>query len=176
MAVDYEGAVVTYDGSSWSIAGAIGPFADLSSLTCLSSSFCMAVGAESAYLYDGRVWEQGMAIDRYLLLASVSCTSVSSCAAVDQDGYATVYEGARHWTALTHIDAVIADLHAVSCGSASFCVAIDSAGNAIGYDGTAWSKPTPIYPGEVNLSAVSCTSSSFCMAVDTGGRALIGRR
>jgi len=141
----------------------------LTSVSCTSPSFCMAVDSVGDVLsYDGSTWSSPTLIDPGAALASVSCTSSSFCVAVDESGNALDYHGTS-WSAPVSVDPPL--LLSVSCASPSFCVAVGYLGSETTYDGTSWSAPSTIDLTNY-LNAVSCTSSTFCAAVDSSGHAL----
>jgi hypothetical protein len=89
VAVDWNGYVFTYDGTSWSSSPAsIDPDDGLSSVSCPTTGFCVAVeNSGNALPYDGSTWSSPASIDDSGGgLTSVSCTTAGSCAAVDQHG------------------------------------------------------------------------------------------
>ncbi|MGH9291818.1 MAG: Ig-like domain repeat protein [Acidimicrobiales bacterium] len=142
----------------------------LDSVSCASSTFCVAVDAGgNALVYNGARWTLPTSIDPGNALDSVSCASSTFCVAVDDAGNALVYNGAT-WTLPTSIDPYVFSV-SVSCASSSFCAAVDSSGNALTYDGSAWTAPVSVASYALNMS-VSCASSSFCAAVSGSGDAL----
>ncbi|MHB1569375.1 MAG: hypothetical protein ACYC0H_09235, partial [Solirubrobacteraceae bacterium] len=157
----------------WSAPSPIEPYNNLS-VSCASSSFCVAVGSTSGdvYTYDGGGWSKPSLIDPGGL-TSVSCASSSFCVAVDRGGDVLIYNGGG-WSAPSPIDPGSSpDLESVSCASSSFCVALDySDDEAFTYNGGGWSAPSPVSPYGLGLNSVSCASSSFCAAVDSQGNAL----
>ena len=142
----------------------------LTSVSCASSTFCMAVDASgNAVHYNGTTWSMDANVDLNVPLYSVSCVSSSFCQAVDLYGQVVTYDGTS-WSTPIFWDAS-GQLNSVSCTSTSFCVAVDTQGNAITYDGSTWSADATI-DATNNVTSVSCTSSTFCMAVDTSGNAV----
>ncbi len=61
-------------------------------ISCASSSFCVAVGGQDAYEYDGSEWSS-FDIDSDQSLAAVSCPTSRFCAAVDSSGRVVAYNG-----------------------------------------------------------------------------------
>jgi hypothetical protein len=87
--VDAAGKALTFDGSSWSDPVNIDGPNHLSSVSCPSVSFCVAVDeAGNAIAYDGNSWSDPVGIDTEVVdgLNSVSCSSASFCVAVGDDG------------------------------------------------------------------------------------------
>jgi hypothetical protein len=168
VAVDDEGNVLTYDGSSWSSPDSIDGLRQLNSVSCPTASFCAAVD-ESGYVltYNGSSWSSPDKIDSQDWLNSVSCPTASFCAAVDLNGNAFTYNGSS-WSSPDSIDG--STLFSVSCPTASFCAAADWSGNVLTYNGSSWSSPDSIDAGNW-LYSVSCPTTSFCAAVDANGNA-----
>lgn len=158
---------------TWS-ASNIDPGLDLVSVSCPTTTDCVAVDADSgtssdggnAFTYNGTSWSKPVAVDADLSFASVSCPTTSFCAAVDDSGSAFVYNGSS-WTAFKGIDPN--QFAAVSCASALFCAAVDNNGGAVTWDGTKWSSPAAVKTSGEGLVSVSCPSASFCMATDGSG-------
>jgi hypothetical protein len=149
------------------------------SVSCVSSSFCMAVGLANHALieeWNGSVW--------FILpspspgtgsgLMSVSCASTDFCAAVGS--YATSSGGgtlidlwnSHTWTRDRVPNLGSLGLLSVSCPTPTFCAAVSFSGSGqpatVIWDGTDWT-PT-FYPHEfVPFYGVSCASTTFCMAV-----------
>ena len=169
-AVDLQGNVLTFNGSSWSAPDMISE-GDLFSVSCPSASFCVAVGAGGAEnTWDGSTWSgPGPVGTDTSDLLSVSCTNSQFCVAVDDNGGVDTLNGSS-WTGPTAIDPGV-QLDSVSCTSQTFCVAIDHEGNAFTYGGEDWSSADNI-DGSTVLNRVSCTSASYCVAVDEDGNAL----
>jgi hypothetical protein len=146
----------TWNGSTWTIVPSPSPKlpgggAQLNSVSCTSSTSCMAVGetqvfhVPGGYLvphpfaesWNGSTWSQVATpalANSGASLNGVSCTSPSSCMAVGNEGTPknpTLFTLAESW------------------------------------NGTAWrflTTPPPLTPGGTALSTVSCASPSTCMA------------
>jgi hypothetical protein len=166
---------------------------DLYSVSCISTTSCVAVGASIdntnldslAMAWDGTTWtilttpSEASSDD---LLVSVSCASPTSCVAVGkQDDAGTDQSFAMSWDGSAWTTAVVpsvgADdnfLEAVSCVSATFCVAVGASFDGTKYqtliatwNGNAWAiAVSPNEGSDSNfLSSVSCTSAMSCAAV-----------
>ena len=154
----------TIDSNLWSSV-AISPTL-LTSISCPSKTFCMAVDTEgTAFQYDGTQWNEAENIDAGRTLKSVSCANPSYCLAVDSSGYAFVYSGS--WDSGIQFD-MDGEPSSVSCPSASFCMVTDNNGHSFTYDGTHWSDAELVNITS-DLTAVSCSSEHECMAVDAEG-------
>lgn len=165
---------------------------DLYSVSCISTTSCVAVGASIdntnldslAMTWDGTTWtilttpSEASSDD---LLVSVSCASPTSCVAVGrQDDAGTDQSFAMSWDGSAWTTAVVpsvgADnfLEAVSCVSATFCVAVGASFDGTKYqtliatwNGNAWAiAVSPNEGSDSNfLSSVSCTSAMSCAAI-----------
>jgi hypothetical protein len=195
LAADGFGNVDLWNGSTWSAGPAVTGFSQVGSVSCLSASFCEAVGGgpagQNAAVWDGTGWTD-QSTPGGGALAAVSCTSPAACSAVGQNAQATLAESwnGSAWTVepTPNPTATMGSvLSAVSCTSATFCVA---AGNyqsssvaSFGalqtlvevWDGTGWNLRTTPDPSTAQdlLSGVSCGSAQACTAVgqaqDPGG-------
>ena len=84
--------VTTATAMTWSAPRLIDPSGYLSSVSCPSPSFCVAVDhSGNAVTYNGASWSAPRSIDPNEMLMSVSCPSPSFCVAVDNVGLATTY-------------------------------------------------------------------------------------
>ncbi len=107
-------AVSVGSPSSWSAPVAIDGADTLTSVSCPSASFCVAVDdSGNALTFNGSSWSAPTSIDMHVLY-SVSCTSASFCAAVDLGGNALTFNGSS-WSAPTNINGHY--LVSVSCTS-----------------------------------------------------------
>ena len=161
----------------WSAPTSVDPTGQLSAVSCVSASFCVAVdnrfaAAGYALAYDGHSWSAPLLIDSTGGFNDVSCPTTSFCAAVTSDGRAYTYDGSS-WSAPTSLGTG-ETLNAVSCTSSAFCLATGSAnssGDVFIYNGTGWSRPPQPNPANV-IDDVSCPTSSFCVAADDAGNVL----
>ena len=96
MTVDNQGNALTYNGSTWA-TNFIDPIRNsIDSVSCTSSSFCMAVDGAGNALRHTTV-TPGSSPDNIdnNYISSVSCTSNSFCVAVDDYGNAFIYNGSE---------------------------------------------------------------------------------
>ena len=187
-----------WNGTTWTslsmptIPGAEG--GDLRSVSCLTTQFCVAVGAvdfagtDSPLIeqWNGTAWSvvQAAAATMGSSLASVSCTSPTFCMAAGSgtmdDPLVDQWNGST-WTPtnLTNPTPLIsATFNAVSCTSATMCMGVGSGNNgsvvsglSLVWNGSVWSitaAPTPSLSDAV-LEAVSCIGSNFCSAAGVVG-------
>lgn len=173
-------------GADWAIqptAGAEGMNGrSLSSVSCVSSMRCVAVGSASgsvlAETWNGIGWilmpVSGSAGEQPTL-ASVSCVSATDCVAVGSTGslpgggqsrsLAETWNGTS-WTVMSVPD--VGELSAVSCTSATACVAVGTQARVERWDGSNWKvQRTPKLAAltDGSLLSVSCVSASACTAV-----------
>ena len=173
-----------WNGSTWSYVSVPVPSvpAQLTHVSCVTSSFCMAVGNTGAAIFadewNGSAWSstsvaQPSAGDGVLF--SVDCLSATDCEAVGQTvPYGTLAEqwDGTSWT----IDpgdnpgTQVNLLAGVSCIDPSDCWAVGEENGLVlaeRLDGSAWSAvSTPDLGGDsVSLDSISCASETFCEAV-----------
>ncbi len=156
-------------GFAWSAPAFVDSAAGITSVSCPTASFCMAVDADgNALSFDGSSWSAPVSVDPGGNLNAVSCPTASFCMALDQGGDALEYNGTS-WSSPSAIDPN-RSFTSVSCPTASFCMAV-AYGDALSFDGSTWSAPVSVDTNG-DLSAVSCPSASFCVALDYSGYAL----
>jgi hypothetical protein len=194
LSADAFGHVDIWNGSSWSAGPAVAGFSFTGSLSCLSASFCEAVGegpsGENAAAWNGTSWtDQATPGPVSASLNAVSCTAATSCEAVGQNlgpndqtvTLADSWDGSAWTTQTTPNPATTqgSSLTSVSCASATSCTAIgqyqSSTVPSFGefqtlaevWDGTAWSVESTLDPSTGNnvLLGVSCGASQVCTAV-----------
>jgi len=164
---------------------------DLTSVSCVSPTFCVAVGwsmrnginVPLAETWNGSNWSlmpqpvgnpPGM-------LAAVSCTSRSFCMAIGEDSgpYAQTWDGTT-WRATSQpphtspppphgirlgIVTPTPRLTAVSCSGATSCVVTgELVGSALAWNGSSWTMLQLPHGG---ASPVSCSVGGPCFAVST---------
>ena len=172
---------------SWSITPSPNPSPPgygnyLDGVSCVSSTFCVAVGTFSngstnqalVDTFDGTSWSitQSPNIEgsSYNVLEGVSCVSPTFCVAVGT--LVETFDGTS-WSVTQNSSGI--GLEGVSCVSPTFCVAVGTFSNGSTnqalvetFDGTSWSitqSPNPSDNENSLLSAVSCVSPTFCVAV-----------
>ena len=184
-------------GDGWRVTpgrGYPGP-TSLASVSCLSESFCVAVGQHSsgdvvltaAESFDGEHWrlERSPSVGVFSNLTGVACVSRDWCAAVGdrlrgQGSRTLVLRREGSWSLRPSPSrSFISGFAAVSCVSPTACVAVgarrDGANRTFvaGWDGSAWTiAATPSPAGSNILSAVSCVRAGHgvgCFAVGTSG-------
>ena len=163
--------------------------ASLLSISCPSTTFCAAVGANSVVTTTngGASWVAGSLPSSSA--DAISCGAAMVCVAMDGNSVVTTTNGGSSWNASGTVpgDPVIAG---ISCPSTTFCAAVGNNGGiclgppintcneaaviATTTDGgTTWTTQNPGGPGD-SFSAVSCPSTSECTAVGRGQAATSG--
>ncbi|HEX9032603.1 MAG TPA: hypothetical protein VF834_12215 [Streptosporangiaceae bacterium] len=191
----------TWNGTSWqqqtvpSPAGGRSP--GLDGVSCISASFCEAVGITDepgytdstafAETWNGSSWSlqavPSPAGATGVLLKAVSCASATFCEAVGSylSSSYTILSLAEEWNGTTWTlqstpsqtasAPAPTQLDGVSCVSATFCEAVDFYGLlAERWNGTSWrahSVAVPSGTSSPGLYAVSCRSRTFCEVVGT---------
>jgi hypothetical protein len=181
-----------WDGTSWSVqptpnAPAAAGRSSLSGVSCVSASFCMAVGFSGdpngatarplAEAWDGARWSLKPPVPApgsSSGLTGVSCPAAGACEAV---GFRSTGTLAEAWNGTSWSiqrspgpNGATPQFTGVSCVSASACEAVGSPGAfAERWNGTVWSlQPSP--PGinvDSRFSGVSCASPKACAAAGT---------
>jgi hypothetical protein len=190
MSSDAFARVDTWNGSSWS-AGTDVPGFSVSSLSCVSASFCEVVGSgpsgENAAVWNGSTWtDQPTAGGTGEGLTSVSCLTATSCEAVgeliNQGSPLTLAEtwNGSAWTVQPTPNppgASSSSLDSVSCTAANACTAAgDTQASSMDpfdtlaevWNGTTWSlrsTPNRASAQQNILNGVSCVTGQACTAV-----------
>ncbi len=164
------GNAYVFDGTSWS--GAFNAWGGPSSVSCTSSSFCMAaIGGASEW--DGSSWSRPVDVDPVGEIDAVSCVGSALCMAVDSAGNVLVWRAAS-WTPPAPLRPGSADptkavaLTALSCTSTRACTVGTVDGAVSRWNGTTWSALDVVTGGHA-LTALSCVAPGFCMAADSVG-------
>jgi hypothetical protein len=164
--------VFMWNGSTWSDEILDSDYYSITSVSCVSTAFCMAVDAlGNEFTWNGSTWGARLDVDSANSLDSVSCPSTSFCAAVDQEGNALTFNGST-WSAPESIDPGVL-IDSLSCVSATFCMAGDYEGNTLDWNGSSWSARQFIDPGtsdnnqNYDTHSISCATTTLCVAVGT---------
>jgi photosystem II stability/assembly factor-like uncharacterized protein len=154
------------EGKSWVRRTIPKKIYDLSSVSCPSSSECVAVGANSIVTSNrsGKSWTSAKVPTGTNGLTDVSCESTLDCVAVHFNGIMTSTDGGASWSSAI-VPGDIDDLTAVSCYATSpDCVAVGGNEVVTSTDGgNSWTSQA--IPVSASLTGVSCTSTSHCVAV-----------
>jgi hypothetical protein len=169
-----------WDGSSWTPTA---QFSDtsrtfrelaLSSVSCASATWCVAVGAQqgagtiNAAVWDGQSWapaEVGAGASPPTL-SHVTCPSSAFCMADGAGGFFTWNGGS--WAVSTSADPTLT-YGMLSCMSASACL-VASGGDASSWNGSTWSAPAAVGVSTFGqFTDVSCADPTSCTMVDSTG-------
>jgi hypothetical protein len=189
--VPMASAVSGSSSARWSIPASpnvSSSFNELTAMSCVGPSFCVAVGNQTengrsdplSELWHGGSWSVVPSSEpsdqSAVYLAGVSCAAVSFCMAVGggvNGAFLESWNGSA-W-AVVPSPAGQLSLSGVSCVSSTFCMAVgstplpDFAALAEEWDGSTWSiVPTPSSPAgvdQVSLNSVSCSSATLCASV-----------
>src|SRR5215472_165862 len=171
-----------WNGKSWSLQSTprqksqFGPPSDtLLAVSCVSATFCEAVGSGAAggeaLQWNGSSWAlQTLPGLGSIAPMSLSCAAVAFCMAVDGGGRVDLWNGSS-WSVGPEVPLFAQQGSAaegVSCVSATFCEAVgggQSGENAAVWNGSTWSSQATGGPVSATLNAVSCTAPSACEAV-----------
>ena len=177
LAIDWNGIVHRFNGTSWHADGQLSlpAYESYFVVSCASPSWCEVAGEASDVGVAATWTTAGLSRpdDFGANIDAVSCASATFCVATGWDGdsdtvsSASVFNGAT-WSTPIIVDPVGEDA-SVSCPSTSFCMIALQNGDAVTYRAGAWSAPRKV--GSGGLIAVSCATSTFCVAVAAGGDA-----
>ena len=204
--------MLTGDPATWpasharqvTFGGALGGGGFLQSVTCTSSTACVAVGGDGngqpfALVGNPATWTAAQVHEMQLApalgeggsLASVTCTSSSACVAVGRDRHrlpivvsgdpSTWAGGQVREISLGSAFGWGGSLRSVACTSSSACVAVGGDGHSqpfmLAGDPSTWSnaqaneiKLDGTFGASGALLSVTCTTSSSCVAVGYDGR------
>jgi hypothetical protein len=162
--VSGEGDAMVFDGHSWTTPTSVLTTAStLSSVSCTSTSFCMAVDDAGEFLtFDGTSWTTPafIAAEARDGQYEVSCASATMCVAIG-NAYAYTYDGTT-WTQVSSLDDPD-DLTKVSCTETSVCVVAGS-GLLATLDGGTWTTAAD----SADINAVSCAPTADCITISVG--------
>ena len=156
----------------------------LSAVSCVSATFCEAVGAHGnalnpqsnlAEVWNGTTWKvqatpspQGPFGPTSNDLAGVSCVSTTFCEAVGNgpNGMSAELWNGTSWK-LQNRPGNGGVQQFVSCTSVDFCMSIDSFGRVDTWTGSSWSSGTNL-TGLSPVSGLSRVSVTFCEVTGSG--------
>jgi hypothetical protein len=185
-----EGAIETWNGTSWSSAFSGDSW--FSAVSCPSANACFAAGSSGndgiVETWNGTSWSQAVSSANTGRLTGISCNWLRSCVAVSSSD-SLVYDG-WSWRTVGLEQPGQTTIQSVSCAAPNDCIAVGDVyfttyGSALTlaehWNGYAWSvMATPnLAPGTSppvgvgaaggNLASVSCTAWNACVAVGYGG-------
>lgn len=170
-------------------AGSTGSF--LNSVSCASSTFCMAAGyftnsdstqSPLVEAWNGTNWfiqaAPGAPGASFTQLWGVACAAATSCMAVGNYSFSSPISGlnafAESWDgtrwSVSAVEPESTQLSAVACSDSKHCLAVGTFASestfAMQWNGSAWTfLTTATVPGIAELSGVSCTGAKSCIAV-----------
>jgi hypothetical protein len=171
-----------WNGKSWALQSTprqksqFGPPSDtLLAVSCVSATFCEAVGngaaGGEALQWNGTSWAlQPLPGIGGVQPMSLSCAAAAFCMAMDGFGRVDLWNGSS-WSIGQKVPLFSQQGSAaegVSCVSMSFCEAVgggQSGENAAVWNGSTWSTQTTGGPVSAVLNAVSCSAATVCEAV-----------
>jgi subtilisin family serine protease len=189
-----------WDGNSWTLGEPVNPTqlgkegeqASLNTVSCVSPSWCMAIGfaikdgvySRIAEVWDGKSWSliaAPLTTGEATELRSIECTSPAACIVVGlhresllkQGGLIERWNGSK-WSIETpsHSEETYWQFRDIDCLSANACVAVGDAasGHAVGasWNGSSWSiesMPVTSDTSANELFGVSCATATSCTAV-----------
>lgn len=184
-----------WDGTAWSLVPAAAPDASvnsspgLSSVSCLSASFCEAIGASVdsggpafAEQWDGAAWHlQVLASDHQGEVEGLACATVRFCIAYGINGSGR--ELTWRWNGASWTQAAPAALrgiwlNAIACPTARSCFAVARRVKSNGpggatriehWNGSAWSTVSVKLPSGAGLGGISCPRPGHCTATGSIG-------
>ncbi len=157
------GLSAVFNGSAWSAPVTISNVDQIRSLSCTTSSFCMAVSAVGlAYTYSTSGWSSSVDAASPIPLVQVSCADTTFCVAVSNTGRAYFYNGSWSGPAILNASG---SMDGVTCPlGATFCLALSDGGYYTTHDGTTWTGATTLETGKPSVG--SCASATSCMVTD----------
>jgi hypothetical protein len=163
LGVTADNFAYTFNGTGWSAGRLVSGSTNLTSVSCATTSFCMATDYDSAFVFNGTAWSGATRVSDELL-STVSCPSTTFCMALDYLEVSHTYNG----TAWSSRQLPTFGWAAVSCSSSAFCAAFGENGVTT-FDGTGWGPASPL---EATYGdAISCPATRTCVVVDQAGRA-----
>jgi len=128
VAVNWNGKILTYDGSQWTTLSKVGP-SGLISVSCVSASFCLAVSDKGrSIVIHGDTWADLTNIPSLdaAFAYSVSCASTKECVAIGLNGHGAAWRDGSWSQAHTVFVGTFLSGVSVSCVVHQQCMAIDS--------------------------------------------------
>lgn len=174
---DPEALAEAWNGTAWQLQQAVAPpgatYNSLTAVSCVSASFCEAVGyhfdsagdqVTLAETWNGGSWRIQPTPSTGGDLFDVSCVSSDFCEAVG--GPTEIWNGTS-WKLQTRPGPSDAQTQLVSCVTTSFCLTADGFGDVDIWNGSSWSAG-PSVTGFSAVESLSCVSASFCEVAGGG--------
>lgn len=167
-------SVWVYRGSGWSNESLpISEIGSQNSLSCVSSTFCIAAGGGNFARFDGASWQALPRPAGGVYINYVACSSVHFCLVTDGSGSFRVYSGSTLSAPVSVGNSADA---ALACPIDGLCAALDSYGTFDEISASPISDVSKVTVGYLRPSPqMSCPTASFCMVFDSRGLPVIGR-
>jgi len=166
-----------FDGTSITTARASTGLFAIDSMSCVSTTFCMATGETNTAVvkvlrWDGSTWHQMTASTGGAEILSLSCPSTQFCLAVTSwAGYLT-FNGTS-WSSAHGYSTTAFNPVQVSCTASTFCWAVGQDYSWGSWNGHGWSLHLTdhlVAGNDYALLAMDCGAPSLCVVTDTFGR------
>ncbi|HEX8092567.1 hypothetical protein [Jatrophihabitans sp.] len=164
LGVTHDNLAYTFNGTGWSAGRSVAGSDTLTSVSCATTSFCVATDYSKAFVFNGTAWSGATRVSDETL-STVSCPSPTFCMALDGLEVSHTYDG----TAWSSRQLPTWGWDVVSCSSSAFCAAFGENGVTT-FDGTAWGPASPLGDPSAR-GAISCPAIRTCVVVDQEGRA-----
>ncbi|HEU5269151.1 MAG TPA: hypothetical protein VFU36_04440 [Jatrophihabitans sp.] len=152
-------SVSSYDGTQWSAPDDVAPNEGLTSISCASVSFCVAVSFQGrAYRFNGTGWDTGTVLNAQAETSAVSCPTSTFCMAWADGWYR--WNGSQ-WSGTA--SNVGRNQISVSCVSSTFCQ-YGTVGYSAVWNGTSWLSAHA--PSNHRVVSVSCPAAFACIVSD----------
>jgi hypothetical protein len=170
MALDRQGRVSHFDGTTWSRPTPIAPNVALDSVSCPTATFCLALGNRVARWTGSRWRTTPSPLPRNRSTTALSCSSAAFCMVVyrraDGGNAAWTYQQ-RTWARVGGLAQSYSEFN-LSCTSRRFCMAtVGDSFTYIRWDGTRWHRGRIDVPMIADPQSVSCTSWQHCVMAGT---------
>ena len=132
-AIDTAGNAMTFNGSGWTTPVAVnaGTKPVASSLSCASSTFCVASKGSTYVVFDGSSWGTVKSFGKNASFDHVACPSAGFCMATNQSTWAT-FDGTA-WSLPSPGATQVNSALAMTCPTNDFCVTVGAYGNVSQY-------------------------------------------
>jgi hypothetical protein len=170
-----------FDGTDWTTQSQPAGSSQWTSLTCVSSTFCLATTADGhTWRYTGAAWtDQGATLSSGGSGQSVACASSAYCVGLEFGWFGTKHEtrfatfNGTSWSALAPVpgsDAVHNDsLAGFSCAAGPQCFALSPFGDIFDFDGASWQISRPLDPFGATPIGGECITATLCRIVYSSG-------
>ena len=167
-------------GGAWALANS--PAVGVGSISCASSSFCIAGQAGAGdFLYSASPASTSWTAEKQTSgggLKTTFCLSASFCAMANGAGKMLVATSTAQIESSSWTESIVDGtraLNGVACTSTSSCVAVDTAGNVLNVTVASGGEATVTsqdIDGSNSLAAVTCTGTT-CVTVDGLGNVFV---